>query len=177
MSGKRVVVTGAAAGLGRAFVLHLAASGARVLALDRDEQGLAEICALAGGDAVAVTADVTSASELRGAVTTAREAFGGVDGLVNNAAVVAGLERRPFAEIDEAEWDRVMEVNVKGVWLATTAFLPLLREGGGAVVKMASEVAFTGSPGIAHYVASKAAVIGLTRVLARELEAGGSGEC
>jgi NAD(P)-dependent dehydrogenase (short-subunit alcohol dehydrogenase family) len=169
VSGRRVVVTGAAGGLGRAFVLDLVAKGGRVLALDRDEQGLAETCALAGGDAVAVAADVTSAVDLRGAAETAREALGGVDGLVNNAAVVAGLERRPFAEIDETEWDRVLEVNVKGVWLATTAFLPLLRERGGAVVNMASEAAFTGSPGLAHYVASKAAVVGLTRVLAREL--------
>lgn len=169
MSGKRVVVTGAAGGLGRAFVLDLVAKDARVIALDRDQQGLSETCALAGGSAVPVTADVTSAAELRAAAETAREALGGIDGLVNNAAVVAGLERHPFAEIDEAEWDRVLEVNVKGVWLATAAFLPLLRESRGAVVNMASEAAFTGSPGLAHYVASKAAVVGLTRVLAREL--------
>ena len=96
--------------------------------------------------------------------------LGGLDALVNNAAIVEGLARRPFDEIDEREWDRVLEVNVKGAWLCAKAAVPLLREaGGGSIVNMASEVAFSGSPGLAHYVTSKAAVIGLTRVLAREL--------
>ncbi len=100
----------------------------------------------------------------------ARDVLGGLDALVNNAAVVEGLARRPFDEIPDDEWDRVLEVNVKGVWLCTKAAVPLLREaGGGSVVNMASETAFTGSPGLAHYVTSKAAVLGLTRVLAREL--------
>ena len=96
--------------------------------------------------------------------------LGGLDALVNNAAIVEGLTRRPFDEIDEGEWDRVLEVNVKGAWLCAKAAVPLLRDaGGGSIVNMASEVAFSGSPGLAHYVTSKAAVIGLTRVLAREL--------
>ena len=96
--------------------------------------------------------------------------MGGLDALVNNAAVVAGLSRRPFDEIGEEEWDRVLAVNLKGAWLCAKAAVPLLRDaGGGSIVNMASEVAFSGSPGLAHYVASKAAMIGLTRVLAREL--------
>ena len=96
--------------------------------------------------------------------------MGGVDALVNNAAVVAGLTRRPFDEIGEEEWDRVLRVNVKGVWLCTKATVPLIRNaGGGSIVNLASEVVFSGSPGLVHYVTSKAAVVGLTRALSREL--------
>jgi NAD(P)-dependent dehydrogenase (short-subunit alcohol dehydrogenase family) len=171
LAGKRVAVTGAAVGLGRAFSLELAAQGARVLALDVREDELAETRALAGAagaEVLAVAADVTSTRALSRAADAARASFGGLDGLVNNAAVVAGLTRRPFARIPEEEWDRVLDVNVKGVWLATTTFLPLLEEGA-AIVNLASEVAFSGSTGLAHYVASKAAVVGLTRVFAREL--------
>jgi NAD(P)-dependent dehydrogenase (short-subunit alcohol dehydrogenase family) len=173
LDGKRVVVTGAAQGLGRAFVLHLAGSGARVLAADVRVEGLAETCARAtdeGGVALAATADVSSSEDTLALADAARNAFGGVDALVNNAAVVEGLRRRAFDEIPEDEWDRVLRVNVKGVWLCARALVPLLREaGGGSIVNLASEVAFTGSPGLVHYVTSKAAVVGLTRALAREL--------
>jgi len=169
LAGKRVAVTGAARGLGRAFVLHLAGAGARVLAADVLARELEQTCALAreaGGEAHALELDVTSPSALE----TARDVLGGLDALVNNAAVVEGLTRRPFDEIPEDEWDRVLAVNAKGVWLCTRAAAPLLREaGGGSIVNIASEVAFSGSPGLVHYVASKAAVVGLTRVLAREL--------
>ena len=169
LAGKRVAVTGAARGLGRAFTLHLAGLGARVLALDVLTEELDATCTLAredGGEAHALPLDVTSP----GALASAREVMGGLDGLVNNAAVVEGLARRPFDEIPDDEWDRVLEVNVKGVWLCTKAAVPLLREaGGGSIVNLASETAFSGSPGLAHYVTSKAAVLGLTRVLAREL--------
>ena len=169
LAGKRVAVTGAARGLGRAFVLHLAGLGARVLAADVLADEVEETCALAreaGGEAHPLALDVTSP----GALAAARDVLGGLDALVNNAAVVEGLARRPFDEIPDDEWDRVLEVNVKGVWLCTKAAVPLLREaGGGSVVNLASETAFTGSPGLAHYVTSKAAVLGLTRVLAREL--------
>ena len=169
LAGKRVAVTGAARGLGRAFVLHLTGLGARVLAADVLADEVEETCAearRAGGEAHPLALDVTSP----GALAAARDVLGGLDALVNNAAVVEGLARRPFDEIPDGEWDRVLEVNVKGVWLCTKAAVPLLREaGGGSVVNMASETAFTGSPGLAHYVTSKAAVLGLTRVLAREL--------
>lgn len=96
--------------------------------------------------------------------------MGGLDALVNNAAVVAGLTRQPFDEIAEEEWDRVLRVNVTGTWMCARAAVPLIRDsGGGSIVNLASEVAFSGSPGLTHYVTSKAAVIGLTRALSREL--------
>jgi NAD(P)-dependent dehydrogenase (short-subunit alcohol dehydrogenase family) len=173
LAGKRIIVTGAARGLGREFALHLASLGARVLAADIAEPELDATCARARSDGLDVTpwvADVRSASATRALADAASATLGGADGLVNNAAIVAEITRRPFDEIPENEWDRVLEVNVKGAWLCARAVVPLLRAaGGGSIVNLASEVAFSGSPGVAHYVTSKAAIIGLTRVLAREL--------
>jgi NAD(P)-dependent dehydrogenase (short-subunit alcohol dehydrogenase family) len=172
LAGKRIIVTGAAQGLGREFVLHLAGLGAKVLASDVQEDGLTETCSLAGetGDVQAAVADVSSAEQTIALAEAANEAFAGVDALVNNAAVIAGLARRPFDEIAEEEWDRVLSVNAKGPWLCARAVVPLMREaGGGSIVNLASEVALSGSPKLAHYVASKGAVIGLTRALATEL--------
>jgi NAD(P)-dependent dehydrogenase (short-subunit alcohol dehydrogenase family) len=97
------------------------------------------------------------------------DAFGRIDALVNNAAVYAGLERRPFHEIEVAEWDRVMAVNLRGPWLCAQACASALREGGGAIVNVASATVMSGSPMWAHYVASKSGLIGLSRVMAREL--------
>jgi NAD(P)-dependent dehydrogenase (short-subunit alcohol dehydrogenase family) len=108
--------------------------------------------------------DVTDPHSLTAEV---KEELGGLDALVNNAAIV-DLTRRPFWEIEPEEWDRVMSVNVKGVWLVTRAVRPLLGRGG-SIVNIASEVAYSGSPGLAHYVASKGAIVSLTRVMAREL--------
>jgi NAD(P)-dependent dehydrogenase (short-subunit alcohol dehydrogenase family) len=173
LAAKRVVVTGAGRGLGREFALHLAQLGARVLAVDVREALLHETAALADGRSLQVStsiADVSSAEQTAALGDDARRLLGGLDALVNNAAIVEGLARRGFDEIEEDEWDRVLTVNVKGVWLCARAMVPLMREaGGGSIVNMASEVAFSGSPGLAHYVASKAAVVGLTRTLAREL--------
>jgi NAD(P)-dependent dehydrogenase (short-subunit alcohol dehydrogenase family) len=168
--GKRVVVTGAAGGLGRVFVHHLAVSGAHVLASDARADALAETCEAAGGDVLSFAADVVSAEQTAALAAKARQEWGGLDALVNGAAVLEGLRRRPFDELEDDEWDRVLRVNVKGVWQTTRAFAPAMREAGsGAIVNFASEVAFSGSAGFAHYVASKAAVLGLTRALAREL--------
>ncbi len=173
LSGKRVIVTGAAQGLGREFALHLARLGARVLAADVQEEHLRTTCALAREASTPLftsVADVSSPEQTRNLADTARELMDGLDALVNNAAVVAGLTRRPFDEIPDDEWDRVLDVNVKGAWLCSKAAVPLIRDaGGGSIVNLASEVAFSGSPGLAHYVTSKAAIIGLTRTLAREL--------
>jgi NAD(P)-dependent dehydrogenase (short-subunit alcohol dehydrogenase family) len=173
LAGKRVAVTGAGRGLGREFALHLAERGARVLAVDVREELLQETTALADARSLQVStsvADVSNAEQTAALGEDARRLLGGLDALVNNAGIVEGLTRRGFDEIDEDEWDRVLTVNVKGVWLCARAMVPLMREGGGgSVVNMASEVAFSGSAGLTHYVASKAAVVGLTRALAREL--------
>ena len=173
LAGKRVIVTGAGQGLGRAFALHLAGLGAHVLAADVRADRLEATRDRArdqGIDVPTTTTDVSDPEQTRALKRTADDVLGGLDALVNNAAIVEGLGRRPFEEIEDDDWDRVMQVNVKGAWLCAKAAVPLLREaGGGSIVNMASEVAFSGSAGLAHYVTSKAAVIGLTRVLAREL--------
>jgi NAD(P)-dependent dehydrogenase (short-subunit alcohol dehydrogenase family) len=172
---KRVLVTGAANGIGREFALHLAGLGAHVLGADIDRDGLdrtRELGEQLGGLIETVIADVGDQLEVAALTVAARTHLGGLDGLVNNAAIVAPLTRRPFDEVAGEEWDRVMRVNVKGAWLCARAAAPLLREaGGGSIVNLASEVAFSGSAGLVHYVTSKAAVIGLTRALARELGA------
>jgi NAD(P)-dependent dehydrogenase (short-subunit alcohol dehydrogenase family) len=177
LSGKRVIVTGAARGLGREFALHLAGLGARVLGVDvlgGELDGTRALARERGFEVLTATVDVTSSEQTLGLGARADELMGGLDALVNNAAVVGGLTRRPFDEIPEDEWDRVLGVNLKGAWLCAKATVPLMRRaGGGSIVNLASEVAFSGSPGLAHYVASKAAIIGLTRNLAREL--GGDG--
>lgn len=173
LEGKRAVVTGAAGGLGRAFALGFAEAGARVVVADINQGGIAETAQMirdAGGEAEAVTVDVTSAASCTALAEAAAAAFGGVDILINNAAIYAGLERRPFEEIDEAVFDKVMAVNVKGVWQMSRALTPLMRQaGGGAIVNVASATVFSGSPQWMHYVASKGAVIAMTRSMAREL--------
>lgn len=172
LEGKRVVVTGAAGGLGRAFAEGFAKAGARVLVADINEGGAGQTAAqiaATGQEAHGVAVDVTSGESCRALADRARGLLGGVDILVNNAAIYAGLERKPFEEIDEDVWDRVMAVNVKGVWQMSRALRPLLADGGGAIVNVASATVFSGSPQWMHYVASKGAVIAMTRSMAREL--------
>ena len=126
LSGKRVVVTGAGRGLGREFALHLAHLGAHVLAVDLREELLRETAAAAEAQSLAVVtsvADVSSSQQTGALSDAARRALGGLDALVNNAAIVEGLRRRGFDEIDEDEWDRVLAVNVKGTWLCARALV------------------------------------------------------
>ena len=173
LAGKRVVVSGAAGGLGRAFAEAFGAAGATVLAADINDAGLEETVALvksAGGKGYSATVDVTEAESCRALAGTARSLMGGADVLVNNAALYAGLQRGPFEELDEAVWDKVMAVNVKGVWQVSRALTPVMRKGGGgAIVNVSSATVFSGSPQWLHYVASKGAVIAMSRAMAREL--------
>ena len=172
LNGKRVVITGAAGGLGRAFAEGFAKAGAEILVADINAEGCAETVDLikaAGGVAVATTVDVTNGESCAALASTAQTALGGADILVNNAAIYAGLERRSLEDIDETVWDKVMAVNVKGVWQVSRAFTPLMRGSGGAIVNVSSATVFSGSPQWLHYVASKGAVIAMSRAMAREL--------
>lgn len=175
LAGKRVIVTGAAGGLGRAFALAFAGAGAKVLVADVNEAGTAETVAMitaAGGDAWPATVDVTSADSCDALAADAVYRMDGVDVLVNNAALYGTLERRPFAEIDEAVFDRVMAVNIKGVWQVSRKVVPLMQAaGGGSIINIASATVFSGSAQWMHYVASKGAVIAMSRVMAKELGA------
>ncbi len=173
LEGKRVIVTGAAGGLGRAFAEAFADAGASVIASDVNARGADEAARIIkdrGGEALSFTVDVASEASTAALAGFAREKFGGLDCLVNNAAVYAGLSRKGFEAIAEAEWDRVMSVNVKGIWMMTKAATPLLRAGrGGAIVNISSATVMSGSPLWLHYVSSKGAIIAMTRALAREL--------
>lgn len=169
------IVTGAARGIGRHFALHFATLGARVVAADRlsCDETVAEI-GEASGAAVAARGDVTAANDAAAIVATALDAFGRVDVLLNNAALYGGISIRGFEDIPEDEWDRVMSVNVKGVWQMCRAVAPRMRlQGGGRIVNISSNVIFMGKPGFLHYVASKGAVWALTGALSREFAGSG----
>jgi NAD(P)-dependent dehydrogenase (short-subunit alcohol dehydrogenase family) len=168
LRGRVVLITGAGGGLGRAFSLAFAEAGSNVVAADIDEAAAGETASLVDG--LAVRVDVSDGASVSAMVDEVVERFGGVDVLVNNAALYAGLRRAPFHEIEEDEWDRTMSVNLKGPWLVSKLCLPAMRgREGGSIVNVASATVFSGSPDWAHYVTSKGGMIALTRVMAREL--------
>jgi NAD(P)-dependent dehydrogenase (short-subunit alcohol dehydrogenase family) len=174
-TGKVAVITGAGNGIGRQTALSFAARGAKVLAVDRDASG-AEATALTikqqGGEARAHVADVTKSAQVSGYVDAALATYGRIDCFFNNAGIEGSLA--PIAETDEATFDAVIEVNVKGVFLGLRHVLPvMLKQGAGAVVNTASVAGLVGTPGMAPYVASKHAVIGLTRTAAGEVARSG----
>ena len=171
LAGKSAVVTGAAGGLGFAFAEGLARAGARVTIADIDAKaaGAAAERLAVYGDALAIGVDVANEASVGTMIEQSVAARGGVHILVNNAAIYAGLVRKPFFEISVDEWDRVMSVNVKGTFLCAKAAFPHMKERGGKIVNIASATVFSGSPLWMHYVASKGGVIAMTRVMAREL--------
>jgi NAD(P)-dependent dehydrogenase (short-subunit alcohol dehydrogenase family) len=169
LDGKRVIVTGAAIGLGRAFALAFAKAGANVLAVDVNEDGAQETAAVSDNISAA-RCDITSSQSCKAVADLAHDKWGGLDVLVNNAALYGTLQRKPFPEIDEDVWDQVMAVNVKGVWQASRHLAPLMKTaGGGSIINIASATVFSGSPQWMHYVASKGAVIAMSRTMAKEL--------
>jgi NAD(P)-dependent dehydrogenase (short-subunit alcohol dehydrogenase family) len=174
LDGRVAIVTGAGKGLGRAFCVGLAKEGAKILAVTRkDMEGLAETVKNVkevGSEGELLQIDVTSREQTERMAKFAKDRFGKIDILINNAAFYGGLKRKNFYEISEEEWDNLMGVNVKGTWQSVKAVFPYMREQGkGKIVNMTSEVFFTGSHGFVHYVASKGAIVGLTRALAIEL--------
>ncbi len=156
-----VIVTGAAAGLGAVYCRELAAAGYSVVGAD---------VAPVEGVELAVEVDVTDRASTERLAERVLERFERIDALVNNAAVYSTIVKQPFEEISDRDWDRVLAVNVKGAWLCARAVAPAMRrQGYGKVVNVSSMTVPTAPPGFAHYVASKAAIVGLTRALAREL--------
>jgi len=168
---KIVAITGAARGLGQEFAVALGAAGAKVIAADiNDCAATVELVRARGGTAVALSVDVGDAASARAMVADGVAAFGRIDALINNAALYGALHGGRFDAIDEAEWDACMAINVKGIWNCCKAAVPAMRQaGGGSIVNIASLAATYGMPFGLHYTTSKAAVIGLTRGLAREL--------
>lgn len=171
LTDKVAIVTGAARGLGRIFSIALAREGAKIMAIDiADLEGTVREVESLGGIAKGFRADVSDEEDSLKIAEETHKSFGRIDILVNNAAIIYGLIRKPFFEIDPNEWDKVMTVNVKGPWLCTRAVFPYMKQQGkGKIINLSSETFFTGSHGFVHYVASKGGVVGLTRALAIEL--------
>ena len=168
LTGRHVVVTGASRGIGSTIAAHLASRGARVSLLGRSAENLHTVSKALGGTSVAapIAADVTDAASVAGAFGQAREHFGPVHILVNNAGQAASAK---FTATDEALWNRIMAVNVTGTFLCTRQAVPdMLQVGFGRIVNVASIAGLRGGPYLSAYVASKHAVIGLTRSLALE---------
>ncbi|MFN8495222.1 MAG: SDR family oxidoreductase [Caldilineaceae bacterium] len=165
------LVTGAAGGIGRATALAFAKTGARVVVADINLVGAEETAALlvqSGGDAIAVRTDVRQANEVEALVQTTIDHFGRLDYAHNNAGI-AGQEMTPTAEQSEENFDRIINVNLKGVWLCMKAELPrMVAQGGGAIVNTSSVLGLIGTKGLAAYVASKHGVAGLTKTAALE---------
>jgi 3-oxoacyl-[acyl-carrier protein] reductase len=171
LEGRVAVVTGAASGIGKAIAIAFAREGASIVVADRSDEAAAadvlEALAEIGGEALFVQADVSDETSVSNMAAKALERFGRVDILVNNACIVTEslLEDMPIAD-----WDRVVGVNLRGTFLCSRALVgQMLQRGDGRIINIASQLGQIGGTSVAHYVASKAGVIGLTKALAREV--------
>ena len=176
---KVAIITGGAKGIGRAYALGMADNGARVvladLNLDIARATAAEI-EKKGGQALALKVDVSSLEDTQSMAKTTAERFGRIDILLNNAAMLltVPISRVPFWEVSLAEWDKTINVNLKGTFLCCRAVLPYMKaQGSGKIINISSSVAFLALPNQLAYTASKAGVVGLTRAMAREVGAFG----
>ncbi|MES2262606.1 MAG: 3-oxoacyl-ACP reductase family protein [Pseudomonadota bacterium] len=171
LSRQTIIVTGAAAGIGQAFSLALAAHGANVVVADigpADET--MRMLAEAEAPALYVQTDVGDGASVENLAAKTLERFGRIDGLINNAAYFREVKLTDFDKIDPEQWDRIFTVNVKGLWQCCKAVMPAMREqGSGAIVNIASVVAIAGQPGYLQYVATKGAVLSMTKGLAKEV--------
>jgi len=175
LEGKVAIVTGAARGIGQEYCMGLSREGAKIVAADvLPLEETVSLVKTAGGAISAIKTDVTSAKSTQAMAAHAVAQYGRIDALVNNAGLFGGLHNTPFEEIDEAEWDRVMAVNIKGIWNCCKAVVPVMRgQGKGKIINISSGTIWIGVPYLLHYVSSKGAVLALTRALARELEGSG----
>lgn len=167
LAGKSFIITGGARGIGRSICLRLGEEGARVVVADRNAEGASTVAAelaAAGSKAVAVTIEVTSRDSWRAAFELAAGTFGPIDGLVNNA----GLTRdKSLLKMSDAEWDEVIDVNLKGAWIGSQLAVAAMVGRGGAIVNLSSESRW-GAFGQVNYASAKAGLVGLTRTTAIE---------
>ena len=168
-----VIVTGGGKGIGGVYCRRLAEAGAKIVVADIDAEANDDTVAAirtAGGEAVAAATDVSSQADTAKMAEIAIESFGRIDGLVNNASLMSVLPRGSWLDIDIERWDRVMEVNLRGIFLGCKAVFPQMAEqGGGKIINIASGRFWMGGPNRLDYSTSKAGVIGLTRSLASEV--------
>jgi NAD(P)-dependent dehydrogenase (short-subunit alcohol dehydrogenase family) len=165
------IVTGGAQGIGRAYILRLAEEGAKVVIADiGDGTGAAEAVKNQGGEALALRTDVTDEKSTQEMAQETVARFGRIDVLVNNAAFFSTIVKKPFHRISGDEWDKVMGVNLKGLFLCAKAVYPQMKkQGKGKIINVSSGTFYKGLPNFLHYVTSKGGVIGFTRALAREV--------
>lgn len=173
LAGRVIIVTGGGKGIGKVYSEELAKAGARVVVADIDKAANDETAAAivaAGGAAIAQATDISSPDSAKAMAAAAVAKWGRIDGLVNNASLMSVLGRKPWYEIPVEEWDRVMNVNLRGLFLCCLAVHPQMKtQGGGKIVNIASNRVFDGTPNRLHYTTSKAGVVGFTRALAREV--------
>jgi len=165
------IITGSAQGIGASYAKGLAAAGAKICVADvLDARSVAEDITEAGGQAISAYCDVTDPKSVQAMVAATIKAFGKIDILLNNAGIFATLPLKPFFEIESSEWDKVMAVNVRGVFECIKAVVPEMKKRKyGKIINIASGTVFKGVPMLLHYVTSKGAVVALTRAVAREL--------
>lgn len=171
LKGQVAIVTGGAQGIGAEYARGLANAGAVVSICDiLDPTAIVEEINAAGGRAIGRNGDITSAEDMAALARETAEQFGGIDALVNNAAIFASLRRTPMLQLSSEEFDRVMSVNVRGTFEMIRAVVPYMQSKKyGKIVNIASTTAFVGQPLLLHYVSSKGAILAMTRSLAREL--------
>ena len=170
-----IIVTGGALGIGKAYCEGLAAEGANVVVADINTTASDELVRSLGEqghDAIALNVDVSDVEQADNMAKATIERFGRIDALINNAAVFQrpAMTRGPFDQVSVEEWDRLMAVNLRGTFLCARAVVPYMKQqGGGSIINISSGTVHFGAAGVAHYVASKAGVIGFTRALSKEL--------
>jgi 3-oxoacyl-[acyl-carrier protein] reductase len=173
LRGQSVIITGGGKGIGKVYAREFAHAGARVLAADIDGEGaeaVAREIVAEGYEAVGMRVDISDPSAVEVMAKTALQHFGTIDVLINNASLMSVLPRRDWMEIPIDEWDRVMEVNLRGMFLCCRAVAPTMKDNNrGKIVNISSSRVWEGTPLRLHYTTSKAGVVGLTRALAREL--------
>lgn len=167
---KVAIITGAAQGIGAAYAVGFAKEGAKVVIADIID-GNEAVAAVeqAGGDAIFVKTDVTKQEECDALAKAAADRFGSIDILINNAAMFGNIVQRSFMEIPTEEYMQVLAVNVAGPFHCIKAVFPYMKDTGGKIINVGSAIIFEGAPGVPHYVASKGAIMALTRSMAKEL--------
>ena len=173
VDGRVVIVTGSGQGIGRSYAHYLARAGAIAVIAERDARrakAVADEIAASGGRALAIETDVADGKQVKEMVSQTFGELGRVDALINNAAIHTALERRPFYDIPDDEWAAVMNVNINGYFHCAKAVVPAMREAGyGRIVNISSAAVWLGLPNYLHYVTTKAAIVGMTNSMSREL--------